>query len=111
MGLQVGFESLSFLCTLPEEMTSGDMIDREFINIYTLEVSEEDVSSIQHDTEVEYLLKINLEDFYNFCINNAENCKGYKVISEEEITFTKSDFLPYSNAYFMCIGALLYYRK
>lgn len=46
MGLQVGFESLSFLCTLPEEMTSGDMIDREFINIYTLEVSEEDLNSI-----------------------------------------------------------------
>lgn len=34
MGLQVDFESLSFLCTLPEEMTSDDMIDREFINIY-----------------------------------------------------------------------------
>lgn len=73
-------------------MISGDMIDREFINIYTLEVSEEDVSSIQHDTEVENLLKINLKDFYNFCINNAENCKGYTVISDEEITFTKMIF-------------------
>ena len=111
MSLQIGFESLSFLCTLPEEMISGDMIDREFINIYTLEVSEEDLSSIQHDTEVENLLKINLKAFYNFCINNAENCKGYTVISDEEITFTKNDFLPYSNAYFMCIGALLYHKK
>lgn len=35
MGIQVGFESLSFLCMLPEEMTSDDMIDREFINIYS----------------------------------------------------------------------------
>lgn len=66
------------------------------------------MSSIQHDTEVDYLLKINLEDCYNFCINNTENCKRYTVNSEEEITFIKSEFLPYSNAYFMCIGALLF---
>lgn len=66
MGVQIGFESLSFLCTLPEGMTSGDMIDREFMNIHTLEVSEEDINSIQYDIEVDYLLKVNLKDVYNF---------------------------------------------
>ncbi|QNR06739.1 NUDIX domain-containing protein [Macrococcoides canis] len=111
MGIKVSFERLEFLCTIPQEMTSDYIIDKEFIHIYTLEVSRQEVDHIHHDTEVDALLKVNKQDFYNFCVNNVMTCKGYHVFTNEIITFTKNDFLPYSNSYFMCIGALLHSKK
>ncbi|TDL94302.1 hypothetical protein ERX27_09330 [Macrococcus brunensis] len=107
MGLNVSFERLIFLCTIPEELTTPEMIDKEFINIYTLEILAEELKKIKHDAEVEALIKVNKKDFYNFCLNHSKSCSGYQISDEEEILFTRDDFLPYSSTYFECLGALL----
>ncbi|WP_419743976.1 NUDIX hydrolase [Macrococcoides bohemicum] len=107
MGLNVTFERLNFLCTIPEELTTPEMIDKEFINIYTLEILAEELKKIKHDAEVEALIKVHKKDFYNFCLNHSKSCSGYEISDDEEILFTREEFLPYSSTYFECLGALL----
>ena len=107
MGIKVTFDRLNFLCTIPEELITHSVVDKEFINVYTLEISEEERKKINHDTEVAQLIKVNKMDFYNLCLDYSKICVGYQISDDEEIIFTKADFLPYSRAYFSCLGVLL----
>ncbi|TDM02209.1 NUDIX hydrolase [Macrococcus carouselicus] len=107
MGIKVTFDRLNFLCTIPEELITLSIVDKEFINVYTLEISEEERKKINHDTEVDQLIKVNKMDFYNLCLDYSKICVGYQISNDEEFIFTKDDFLPYSRAYFACLGVLL----
>lgn len=58
MGIEVEFRRLSLLCVLPEKIDNAGKLDKEFIHIFTLEVTEDELIAIKHDFEVEELVSI-----------------------------------------------------
>ncbi|MTV21115.1 NUDIX hydrolase [Staphylococcus delphini] len=107
MGLDLQFNRLNFLCTIPESIIDK-FNDNEFINIFTVEISKEELNSIHfNDGEVNELYKIKLSDFIYFSNNLTENVKGVGLYKKQNKIFSLKSFLPYSSAYFICISSLM----
>ncbi|EIK0269991.1 TPA: NUDIX domain-containing protein [Staphylococcus pseudintermedius] len=107
MGLNIDFNRLEFLCTIPESI-NDKFIDNEFINIYTLELEDTELNNIPfNDGEVTELYKIKKTDFFLFSTNSIVNVKGTGLFNKKNKLFSIDNFLPYSKTYFVCISSLL----
>lgn len=107
MGLDISFERLRFLCTLPESL-EGLFTDKEFIHIYTVEITDDEIGAIAfQDDEVQSLYRINKDEFSKFSKGQIETINGVSLDNQTSRSFTQSDFLPYSSAYFTCVSALI----
>lgn len=107
MGISLNFRRLQFMCTLPEQI-HDTFKDNEFINIFTVELTEQEIPCIHfEDQEVEDIIQIKKVDFLNFSQNLSDKITGLSFKQHTEHLFTKSDFLPYSSTYFQCVALLL----
>ncbi|WP_414049428.1 NUDIX hydrolase [Macrococcus animalis] len=108
LGIDILFDDLKLVCVIPEILDIRGKMDKEFINVFIYEVSEEELKQITfNDNEVEHLIEVPLKELKLLFFNSKHQIKGKNVLGDNEITFGKNHFLPYSEKYFNIIGSVL----
>ncbi|WP_414052731.1 NUDIX hydrolase [Macrococcus animalis] len=108
LGIDILFDDLKLVCVIPEVLDNRGKKDKEFINVFNYEITAEEMKQINfNDNEVEDLIEVQLKEFKSLCFNSEHQIKGKNVLGDNEITFGKNHFLPYSEKYFNIIGSVL----
>ncbi|MCE4956823.1 NUDIX hydrolase [Macrococcoides caseolyticum] len=105
LGIDLQFEDLKLLCVIPEILNNDGKLDKEFINVFRYDILIDKLNQISfEDEEVEALVKVHINDFNALCWGQKELVIGYHVFSNDKVSITIKDFLPYSVGYFKILS-------
>lgn len=108
LGIDVSFDDLKMLCVIPESIDNEGTMDKEFINIFTCEISRELLDKIVIDNhEVEDLILMNILDFKSLLQNKQKVLSGKTFKDDEKFEITKQMFIPYSDKYFCIVSEVI----
>ncbi|NHM30041.1 NUDIX hydrolase [Neobacillus terrae] len=106
LGIDVPFEKLIPLGIIGYSMIQGDLIDKEFANVFLYEAEIDWDDFVLQEEEVAGIVRVKFEDFCDFWMGEAEwiRIEGFKTVSGNRFAVdrvvSKDCFVPHDQNYF-----------